>query len=241
MSRQRTATLKIRNWSKYQHYSDRNMVWLKLYGTILEDYDFCSLPDSTKAHAILMLILAMRTNNEIPDDAEWIARRLHLTEVPDIDILVDIGWIEKENTDISTIIKINKVPANGTSAPNDHFSELPKNTRKQVASNSCYQDDTGAASDKRKEKKRITSVSDVVISSECPKRFELWCQAMSDASNSKWSLHEQWVRHAQTSNQLPPSTRPSSTLPSRRNWLFTTRECLAPGLVRGGCHMDGST
>ena len=190
MTKKRRSVLKIRNWKKYQHYNGRrNMTWLKLYGSIANDYDFLRLPDASKAHAVMLLVLAMQTDNSIPNDAEFISRRLWLTEPLDLDILVDIGWIEESTETIENIIKISKIPKNGTSTPSDHFSEAPKPRRtKGKNGNASKVLATGASYIKNNQ------IENKHFSDE---KFGSWVGAISDASKTgktKYSKYQQWKR-----------------------------------------------
>jgi hypothetical protein len=83
--------LKVKNLAKYQHYSNRRPPWIKLYQTILEDIAFTCLHDASKAHAVLLFLVASRYDNRIPYSAEWIGNTLHATEPVDLDALVASG------------------------------------------------------------------------------------------------------------------------------------------------------
>ena len=41
----------VKNFEKFQHYRDRAPIWIKLYGYLLEDYEFNLLPDVAAAAA----------------------------------------------------------------------------------------------------------------------------------------------------------------------------------------------
>lgn len=91
--------LRVRSLGKYQHYRDRNPPWVKLHRELLEDYDFEQLPDATKAHAMLMLLLASRLENEIPNDPEWIARKIGARSKVDIAKLLEARFLETFGAD----------------------------------------------------------------------------------------------------------------------------------------------
>lgn len=71
--------LRVRNWSEYQHYSDRNPPWIKFHVRLLDDYEFTSLPDTAKAHLGGIFLLASKLDNKIPADPRWIARQIGAT------------------------------------------------------------------------------------------------------------------------------------------------------------------
>jgi hypothetical protein len=87
--------LRVRNFSKFQHYKHRSPPWIKLHRTALHDYHFTCLQDASKAHAMLLWLLASTCDNAIPDDVQWIARQIHATDPIDIEALVSAGILER--------------------------------------------------------------------------------------------------------------------------------------------------
>lgn len=95
--------IKVKNWDTMQHYKDRNPPWIKLYNTLLDDFDFCLLPDVSKCHLIAIWLLASRTGNKIPASAKWISGKISATEEVDIDLLIESGFLvdfSMENNDL---------------------------------------------------------------------------------------------------------------------------------------------
>ena len=92
--------LRVRNFTKFQHYAHRSPPWIKLHRSALHDYSFTRLPDASKAHAMLLWLLASTCDNAIPDDAAWIAQQIGATEPINIDLLVSACVLEryKEST-----------------------------------------------------------------------------------------------------------------------------------------------
>ena len=66
----------VRNFSAYQHYKDRHPPWIKLYNSLLDDFDFVKLPDSLKWPVVGCMLLASRTDNKIPMDLDYLKRAL---------------------------------------------------------------------------------------------------------------------------------------------------------------------
>lgn len=95
--------LRVRNLGKYQHYRDRNPPWVKLHRDLLEDYDFEQLPDATKAHAMLLLLLASRLGNEIPNDPDWIARKIGARSKVDVAKLLESRFLESCGAECSQL------------------------------------------------------------------------------------------------------------------------------------------
>jgi hypothetical protein len=50
--------LRPKNWSSFQHYKDRAPPWIKLHKTLLDDFEFQSLPVASKALAPMLWLLA---------------------------------------------------------------------------------------------------------------------------------------------------------------------------------------
>lgn len=70
-----TTYLGIRNWSRFQHYSDdRNIVWIKLYTSLLDDEDMQELSLETQLLWDRLLLLAARKRNAIRNDPEAILK-----------------------------------------------------------------------------------------------------------------------------------------------------------------------
>lgn len=85
--------LAVKNFESFQHYKDRNPVWIKLYNELLEDYEFASLPDNVKGQLICIWLLASRMDNRIPHDAKWIGNKINASTPVDIDLLIDAGFL----------------------------------------------------------------------------------------------------------------------------------------------------
>jgi hypothetical protein len=86
-------TFSVKNFTKFQHYKDRSPPWIKLYNEMLDDYEFGRLQDASKMHLIAIWLLASRSDNVLPYDPEWIARRINATSKVNLDQLVDAGFI----------------------------------------------------------------------------------------------------------------------------------------------------
>lgn len=91
------GVLSVKNFEQYQHYKDRKPPWIKLYNDVLDDYAFEVLPDASKAHLMLIWLLASRTDNRIPNDPEWIARKIGATGPVDIAGLTTAGFLAESD------------------------------------------------------------------------------------------------------------------------------------------------
>lgn len=85
---------KVVNLEKFQHYKDRNPPWIKLHNTLLDNFAFGNLPDSNKAHLILVWLLAVRHENKLPWDEKWISARIQANRPINLNLLLEQGFIE---------------------------------------------------------------------------------------------------------------------------------------------------
>lgn len=85
--------LSIKNWEKFQHYKDRSPPWIKLHRELLDDYEFSRLQDASKAHLILLWLLASQLENKIPNDPAWLKNRLGLTTEINLKELISKGFL----------------------------------------------------------------------------------------------------------------------------------------------------
>jgi len=90
----RKRYLRVRNFDALQHYKDRNPIWIKLYCSILEDYNFAQLPDETKFHAVGLMLLASRSNNKFPDDEIWLRAKINAEKEINLERLLEIQFLE---------------------------------------------------------------------------------------------------------------------------------------------------
>lgn len=86
--------LRVKNLEKHQHYKDRRPPWIKLHAEVLDDYKFSRLQDASKAHLMLLWVLASRLDNRIPYDLPWITQQINATQPVDVDELVALEFIE---------------------------------------------------------------------------------------------------------------------------------------------------
>ncbi len=88
--------LTIKNWTKHQHYKDRNPPWIKLHNTLMEDYDFDCLQDASKLLLILIWLFASKLgeqNPRIPNDPSFIKKKLPIKGSVNLKPLIDSGFL----------------------------------------------------------------------------------------------------------------------------------------------------
>ena len=91
---------RVKNWSKFQHYKNRNPPWIRLHVEILDDFkadgtenDFHALPDKDKLTLLLIWALASRYNGVIPSiDPAWLSVKLGIDN-PSTDAIIKAGFL----------------------------------------------------------------------------------------------------------------------------------------------------
>ena len=73
--------LRVKNWEKFQHYKQRRPPWVKYHVELLDDYEYLHLDYVTRLLFDGLLLLAARTDNNIPNDPEHIGRQLYIESV----------------------------------------------------------------------------------------------------------------------------------------------------------------
>ena len=98
--------LTIKNFSKFQHYKERNPPWIKIHRELFLDYEFGRLQDASKLHLMLIWLLASQKDNKLPNDPEYIREQIHVKEEVDLNLLVSKGFLiplEECKQDASTL------------------------------------------------------------------------------------------------------------------------------------------
>jgi hypothetical protein len=91
--RKDVPSFSVKNFDEFQHYRDRSPPWIKLYNRLLDDYEFGLLRDASKFHLVAIWLLASRSENKIPYDPEWVARRINASGAVDLLELATRGFI----------------------------------------------------------------------------------------------------------------------------------------------------
>ena len=95
--------MRIRNWTKFQHFKDRRPPWVKLYRDILDDLEWHELDPLAAKVLVMLWLIASESDGRIPD-TKTLAFRLRLTELKTKEIIIKLShWLEQE--DINTISK----------------------------------------------------------------------------------------------------------------------------------------
>ena len=91
--------MKVRNWSKFQHFKNKSsMVWFKVYGRdIINDPDWHELSSDQKATLFELWCLASERNGELPD-LKKLCFRLHKDKEFVQNMLITLNaWFESDS------------------------------------------------------------------------------------------------------------------------------------------------
>jgi hypothetical protein len=93
--------MRIKNWTKFQHFKDRRPPWVKLYRDILDDLEWHELDPLAAKVLVMLWLIASEDEGRIPD-TKTLAFRLRLTEIKTKEIVIKLShWLEHD--DISVI------------------------------------------------------------------------------------------------------------------------------------------
>lgn len=183
--------MRVRGFDALQHYKDRNPVWIKLYCSILEDYEFQQLQDSAKFHLIGLMLLASRLSNRFPDDSVWLASKIGASEPIEIEILIESGFLEvvSDKKEVKTDENFDRKRATN--------ARKSKKTKDESASANFQADENRASAEhnRTEENKTHTEQTRAVLSAddkreETAVRVNFENQAKTNGHKSQFSLDE---------------------------------------------------
>lgn len=192
-------TLRPKNWAKFQHYKNRCPPWIKLHREILDDYEYASLPLTSKALApLLWLLAADSTEGDLTADPSRIAHRLRWSisdVIAGLKPLLDKGFMVSASGVLADCLQV-------ASAETEGETETKK--RKAVAPQS-----RGARlpSDWKPSEYDIAYATSKGVNwqAEAENFADFWhAKAGKDACKTDWGLTwKTWVRRAPQAKQAP--------------------------------------
>jgi hypothetical protein len=92
--------MRIKNWTKFQHFKDRRPPWVKLYRDILDDLEWHELDPLAAKVLVMLWLIASEDDGRIPD-TKTLAFRLRLTEVKTKEIVSKLShWLEQDDINV---------------------------------------------------------------------------------------------------------------------------------------------
>ena len=120
--------MRIKNWTKFQHFKDRRPPWVKLYRDILDDLEWHELDPLAAKVLVMLWLIASEDDGRIPD-TKTLAFRLRLTEIKTKEILIKLShWLEQD--DINPIS--NGYQVDGTETETERETEVEKEKEKET-------------------------------------------------------------------------------------------------------------
>ena len=168
MSRQRY--LRVRNFDALQHYKERNPTWIKLYCSILEDYDFAQLPDETKFHAVGLMLLASRLNNKFPADEAWLRAKINAEKEINLEMLLEIRFLEAissekgEKTDESSGAKRATNACKSKKTKDDLVSTTFKNEKSRASTEQSREEERRTHTQQKRDETLARSEEEIAVS-----------------------------------------------------------------------------
>ena len=86
---------RIKNLLKYQHYGNREPIWVKIYVKLLSDCNFIKLSDNGKLTFVLLIPALSCNSNAILWDVKQLRLLLHMNKPPALQELLEMGFIEE--------------------------------------------------------------------------------------------------------------------------------------------------
>ena len=92
--------MKIKNWSKFQHFKDRKPPWVKLYRDVLDDLEWHELDPLASKVLVMCWLIASEDEGRLPN-TKTLAFRLRMTEKQTLDCSNKLShWLEQDDIDL---------------------------------------------------------------------------------------------------------------------------------------------
>lgn len=74
-------------FSRLQHYRRRNPPWIKFHKWLLDNLQFGRLDLAEQMQFVILCVLSSESENMVPFDVPWLARRMRLAKTSDLAVL----------------------------------------------------------------------------------------------------------------------------------------------------------
>jgi len=92
--------MKIKNWSKFQHFKDRKPPWVKLYRDLLDDIEWHELDPKAAKVLVMLWLIASEDEGSIPPNKQ-LAFRLRMSEKEtEVCISKLSHWLEQDDDNV---------------------------------------------------------------------------------------------------------------------------------------------
>ena len=112
-------TIRIKNWSRFQHFKDRRPLWVKLYRELLDDREWHKLDGDSAKMLVELWLLASESDGDLPP-VDDIAFRLRTTAKKVNECLYQLShWLETDRYQDD----INLIQKNSVADVSDHLEK----------------------------------------------------------------------------------------------------------------------
>lgn len=92
--------MRIKNWSKFQHFKDRKPPWIKLYRDLLDDMEWHLLDAEASKLLVMLWLIASEDAGNLPD-IKTLAFRLRMSQKQVNDCISRLGhWVERDDINV---------------------------------------------------------------------------------------------------------------------------------------------
>lgn len=189
--------MKIKNWSKFQHFKDRRPLWIKLYRDLLDDRLWNDLdPLSSKVLVTLWLLASEDSEMEgnLPD-IKTIAWRMRMSEKQVSECVFKLShWLEQDDIDLIS---------NGyqSDAPEKRREREEKETKKEIEAPEGVSPEVWDSFVKQRKAKKAQITENVLnaIGREASKAGWTMEAALNEIVVRNWqSFKAEWVQPKQS-------------------------------------------
>ena len=115
--------MKIKNWSKFQHFKDRKPPWVKLYRDLLDDIEWHELDPKAAKVLVMLWLIASEDEGSIPPNKQ-LAFRLRMSEKEtEVCISKLFHWLEQDDNNLISTRYQNDAPETETETETEKKTE----------------------------------------------------------------------------------------------------------------------
>lgn len=119
--------LAVKDFRRFQHYRDRDPIWIKLYTNVLIDTAFLELPEPAQAQLVKLWVLASQLGNPLPNNPKLLAGKIGTTGKFFLQSIIDAGFLIP--------VESKELPVDSASDPgNDPLAESHNGASKTLPS-----------------------------------------------------------------------------------------------------------
>lgn len=179
--------LAVRNWQKFQHYRERNPVWVKAYVELLDNPDWLALSDAAKGQLFALWLLAAKRGNRIPADPQALRVLLGVTGKLHVQDLIAGGWIEEAEGSVAGALASSPASSPASNSASKVASKRASKTASAGASEAASRDaSTSRASARSREGETETEGEAPPPAREASPQVTRFLGALSPSQRVSW-------------------------------------------------------